>query len=80
MSTAKILISLPDELAARLKTTIPPRQRSKVLRTLIEKEITRREKQLYKSALAVETDKQLNKEMEDWDVTAGDGIDDDETW
>ena len=75
----KVLISLPDTLANRMKAVIPPRQRSKVLAELLEDEIKRREQGLYQCALAVEKDEALNKEMEDWNTTVGDGIDA-ETW
>ena len=37
-------------------------------------EIKKREHKLYKEALAVEQDEELNSEMKDWDVTVGDGI------
>jgi hypothetical protein len=75
----KVLISLPDNLVKRMKVFIPQRQRSKVLSEIIEKEIERREKSLYRCACEVEKDDTLNREMEDWNVTVGDGIDD-ETW
>ncbi|MEJ2672081.1 MAG: hypothetical protein P8168_07750 [Deltaproteobacteria bacterium] len=58
---------------------IPPRQRSKVVAALLEKEVRRRERELYECALAVEKDEQLQSEMVDWDVTVGDGIET-ETW
>lgn len=80
MATTKILISIPDDLASRMRATIPPRKRSSVLRLLIEEEITKREKQLYEAACAVEEDAQLNDEMRDWDTTTSDGITDNETW
>ena len=75
----KVLVSLPDKLADRMKAVIPHRQRSKVLAELLEDEIKRREKVLYQCALAVEKDEALNKEMEDWNTIIGDGIDA-ETW
>jgi hypothetical protein len=75
----KVLISLSDELYARMKSVIPPRQRSKVMVDLLEKEVRRRERELYECALAVEQDEQLQTEMADWDGTAGDGIET-ETW
>ncbi|MDD3847363.1 MAG: hypothetical protein PHC90_13520 [Syntrophorhabdaceae bacterium] len=75
----KVLLSLPDHLADRMKAVIPPGQRSKVLADLLETEVKRREEGLYQCALGVEKDQALSKEMKDWDVTAGDGIDD-ETW
>ena len=75
----KILVSLPEDLVKRMKTTIPARQRSQVVVGLLEKEIQKREKALNRCALAVEKDKPLNREMAEWDVTIGDGIDP-ETW
>jgi len=75
----KVLISMADDLYTRMKVHIPPGKRSKVLSELIEKEIERREKALYQCACEVEEDDALNREMEDWNVTIGDGIDS-ETW
>jgi len=75
----KVLLSLPDRLAERMKAVIPPGQRSKVLADLRETEVKRREEDLYQCALDVENDQALSEEMKDWDVTAGNGIDD-ETW
>ena len=70
----KILISLPEQLTARMRVTIPKRQRSKIITRLIEKEIEKRERALYECALAVEQDDALRKEMTDWDITVGDGL------
>jgi metal-responsive CopG/Arc/MetJ family transcriptional regulator len=70
----KVLISLPDELGARMQAVIPPRQRSKIIAALLEEEIKRRERELYECALAVEQDEQLNAELAEWDVTVGDGL------
>jgi len=75
----KILISIPDDIASRMRTAIPQRQRSKVIVRLIEAEINKREKALYDCAVAVENDAILNKEIEDWDVTLQDGINN-ESW
>jgi len=75
----KILVSLPNELVKRMKTVIPARKRSQVVKDLLEQEIDRREEALFQCALAVEKDKALNKEMAEWDVTIGDGIES-ETW
>jgi len=78
----KVLISIPDDLASRLRVVIPSRQRSKVIACLIEKEVESREQDLYACALAVEKDEALNKEMKDWNVTIGDGLGevDNESW
>ena len=75
----KILISLPEDLVNRMKTTIPARTRSQVVKELIEKEIRRREEALHECAVAVEKDEALSREMAEWDVTVGDGIEP-ETW
>lgn len=76
----KILISMPDELAARMRAAIPARQRSKMFTQLIEKEIEKREKALYECAVAVEKDSALRNEMKDWDITLQDGLNNDESW
>ena len=76
----KILISLPDQLANRMRSAIPARQRSKIFTRLIEKEVDKREKALYECALAVEKDGALREEMEEWDITLNDGLKNDESW
>lgn len=75
----KILVSVPDQLAARMRAAIPARQRSKIITHLIEEEISRRERLLYECALAVEKDAALRKELKEWDTTLQDGLDD-ESW
>lgn len=75
----KILISIPDELACRMRAAIPSRQRSKTITHLIEEEVKKREKLLYECAQAVEKDQALNKEMNEWDATLEDGLED-ESW
>ena len=75
----KVLVSLPDVLAEKLRSFIPSRQRSRVISRLIEKEVDRRERLLYECAVAVEKDAKLHHEMKDWDVTVGDGLND-EAW
>ncbi|MDR3492089.1 MAG: hypothetical protein P4M12_08630 [Gammaproteobacteria bacterium] len=75
----KVLISLPDQLATRMRATIPDRQRSKIIATLLEIEILRREKALYECALAVENDEALKSDMAIWDVTVNDGLNEEES-
>ena len=75
----KVLISIPDSLAHRLRVILPARQRSKIIALLIKQEIERREHSLYFCALEVEKDEALNKEMQEWDVTLSDGLDH-ESW
>ena len=75
----KVLVSLPDNLAERMRAVIPNRQRSKVLAELLEKEVEKREAALYQCACDVEADEALNKEMADWNATMNDGLEN-ETW
>lgn len=70
----KVLISIPDQLAVRMRAAIPARLRSKTITHLIEDEVKKREKALYECALAVEKDRALHDEMKDWDVTLQDGL------
>ena len=72
----KVIVSIPDDLIDRMKAVIPPRQRSKILTKLLEDEVKTREAKLYQCARKVESDQSLNAEMEDWNATIGDGIDD----
>jgi hypothetical protein len=75
----KVLISMPDQLAARMRSILPARQRSKTIVHLLEEEIQRRENLLYECALSIEKDEILNDEMDEWDVTIRDGLND-ESW
>lgn len=75
----KVLISIPDKIASKMRALIPQKQRSKVIVQLIEKELEKREKALYACAVAVEQDRELNQEMTQWDVTINDGLTD-ESW
>jgi metal-responsive CopG/Arc/MetJ family transcriptional regulator len=75
----KVLISLPDDLVDRMKAIIPSRQRSKIIAKVLEFEIKKREKELYKCAKEVEADEELSKEMAEWETTTGDHLES-ETW
>lgn len=70
----RILITVPDNLAARMKAVLPSGQRSKVIANILEEEIDRREHELYECAKAVEADTVLNEELAAWDVATGDGV------
>ena len=72
----KVLISIPDQLAIRMRATIPARQRSQMITGFIESEVKRREHLLYECAVAVENDAALQDEMNEWDVTLQDGLND----
>lgn len=75
----KVLISLPDDLARRMRVVIPSRQRSKVIAALLKNEVEQREQVLYGCACDVEADEALNEEMAEWEITTGDGLNN-ETW
>lgn len=75
----KVLVSLPDDLAAKMKRMIPAKQRSKMIADILAAEIEKREHSLYQCACEVEADSALNSEMNDWEATAGDGIEP-ESW
>lgn len=75
----RVLISIPDQLADRLRAAIPARQRSKTITHLIEIEVKKREQILYECAAAVEKDEALNREIKEWDLTLKDGLND-ESW
>jgi hypothetical protein len=75
--TAKVMFSFPDKLVIRMKAAIPPRERSRVLAALLEKEISEREHHLYVCAKELEESKGLKKEMIAWDSEFGeDGLED----
>ncbi len=71
---SKVLISMPDKIASRMRATMPQRQRSKIIVRLIEAEIEIREKALFECAIEIEKDALLNQEMSDWNVTIQDGF------
>lgn len=75
----RMLITVPDSLASRMKAVLPTGQRSRVIARILEDEVIRREKELYECALSVEGDALLNEELAEWDFTSGDGVDI-ETW
>jgi predicted CopG family antitoxin len=76
----KLLISIPDDVYARIQKVIPERQRSKVITRLIEAELAKQDNELYRAALAAEQDESLNKEMLEIEQEMfKDGLED-ETW
>lgn len=75
----KVLISMPESILSRLRAVIPDRQRSKFIAHVVEEELKKREEALYQCAQKVEQDEALNAEMKDWEVTTGDGIEN-ESW
>jgi hypothetical protein len=62
----QLLIHLPENLAARFRQTVPPRQRSAYVAWLLEQALPAEDDPLYAIALAVEADAALNAEMREW--------------
>ncbi len=75
----EVIVSLPEDLVTRMRALIPNRQRSQVIARLLEEELKRHERELYECARQVERDEALNRDMEDWEATVGDGIET-ESW
>ena len=72
---SNLVLKLPDELVTRFKSMVPNRQRTRVIATLMQSEINRREKELERVAAEVEADVALREDLRDWDATIADGID-----
>jgi hypothetical protein len=72
---SNLLLKLPAELMTRFKSVVPARQRTRVIATLVELEVQRREQEIECVAAAVEADGALNDDMRNWDATIADGID-----
>jgi hypothetical protein len=70
----KIRVSIPDQLALRMRVSFPSRQRNKIILHLIEAEVEKREHCLYECAAAVEKNEALSKEMQEWNITLSDGL------
>ena len=70
-----LLLSLPDDLALRLKASVPARRRSQFVAALLERELGKQDDALTRAALAVEKDRAVNADIKAWDLTAADGFD-----
>lgn len=74
--TAKMMISMQPKFLAKVKSSIPRRERSKLIVALLAKEIERRENELYLAAKELEDSVELKEEMEVWGNNfGGDGLD-----
>jgi hypothetical protein len=78
MSTAQVLLRLPDDLVRRFKRSVPSRHRSAFVQQLLEQALPSEhggDDPLYQAALAVEQDARLAGEMAEWEVaTVADGL------
>ena len=60
---SKVMFSFPSPLVTRMKASIPQRERSKVIASLLEKEISSREQNLYLRAKELQENECLSKEV-----------------
>jgi hypothetical protein len=81
MATTQLLIRLPDTLVRRFKRNVPVRQRSMFIQRLLDDALPPEnggdDDPLYQTALAVERDRALAAEMDEWEAaTIDDGLGD----
>lgn len=62
----RITLSIPDPIAKRFQSTIPARQRSRLVTRLIEDELKREEDALAKACQAANQDATLAAEVDEW--------------
>lgn len=75
MQTQRINITLPSDLIRDMRTSIPPRGRSKFIAGAVKKELEKKrnlKKDLIKSLKA--NRKLYEKVMKEWDSTVADGL------
>ena len=70
----EIPLLISEQLAARMRSTIPSRQQNAIINHLIDVEVTKREELISQGILELEENSELNKEREDWDDTLNDGL------
>ncbi len=73
---SKMLLSIPDGVAKQFKAMVPVRKRSRFLTDILQKALKEQEDILYRVAKMVEEDDMLNQDMQAWEVTLEDGLED----
>jgi predicted transcriptional regulator len=77
--SSSFLVRLPDEIATRLRATVPPRQRNQFIADLVAQALARQDDELARIADQVneeERDPALRRELDAWErTTIRDGID-----
>jgi hypothetical protein len=79
VATAQLLIRLPDGLVRRFKRSVAPRRRTAFIQRLLVEALPPEDggadDPLYQAVLAVEADKELAAEMDEWETaTIDDGL------
>lgn len=62
----RMTLSIPDHVAARFQAAVPPRQRSRLVTSLLENVIEKREDALVAACRAANKDAALEKEIDEW--------------
>jgi metal-responsive CopG/Arc/MetJ family transcriptional regulator len=62
----RITLSIPDSIARRFRSAIPPRQRSRLVAVLLSEELQKRENALEAACIAANQDNALEKEIGEW--------------
>jgi hypothetical protein len=62
----RITLSIPDPIARKFQHAVPPRQRSRLVARLLEKELKRRQSALETACNAANRDNRLASEIELW--------------
>lgn len=75
MKNIPITLTLPEGLVKDLHLYIPNRQISKFVAQLVEKELEIKKEILVREFQEANQDNDRNVEIELWDVTIGDGLD-----
>ncbi|MBI2891716.1 MAG: hypothetical protein HYY13_13150 [Nitrospirae bacterium] len=62
----RITLSIPDQVAKRFQSAVPPRQRSRLVTELIARELRRKTHALEAACKAANRDKTVEKEIDQW--------------
>ncbi len=62
----RITISIPDPIARRFQAAVPARQRSRLITSLLERELAQREDFLASACMAANRDTALQNDIDEW--------------
>lgn len=62
----RMTLSIPDHVALRFQATIPPRQRSRLVTRLLERELSRHDDALAAACREANRDQALEREVDEW--------------
>jgi hypothetical protein len=69
----RITLSIPEAVARRFRAAVPPRQRSRLVTRLIERELSDRDDTLAAACRSANRDEALEREIDEWQLLE-DGI------